>query len=90
MENFKAALKQKYTDRRKKMSNGDKMVERMKAKVRAKLRKKHGGSIDERLAAARKRRMAKEAAAGMGKGAKKVEARKAKIRELIRKRNSGK
>lgn len=85
IENFKSALKQKYTSKEKKsmdMSKGKAMVERMKARVRAKLKKKNGGSIKEKLAAARKNNPVNS----LGSGKSKVESKKAKIRAAIEKR----
>lgn len=65
------------------MSKGKALVEAMKAKVRAKLRKKHGGSIQERLKKAQNNNPTKK----LGQGSQKVEQMKAKVREAIRKRN---
>ena len=65
------------------MKDGEKAVEAMKAKVRARLNKKRGGSIAEKLAEAQKNNPTNK----LGGGAAKVEEQKARIRDLIKKRN---
>ena len=82
IETFKPILKQKYKGSKMDMSKGKAMVERMKAKVRAKLKKKHGGSIKEKLAKAK----AKNPVNSLGGGKEKVEAKKAKVRTMIEKK----
>jgi len=68
------------------MENGKKMVEMMRKRMKDRLAKERGGSIEEKLAAARKRRKEMEKRRGFGQGAKKVEDEKAKIRRKIMER----
>ncbi len=79
LENFKNAMKQKYSKKGKSM----KLTDEMKKKIKDKISKKHGGSVAEKLAAAR----AKNPARNMKKeGKSKIEAQKARIRNLIKKK----
>lgn len=85
IDKFKPMLKQKYEKGKKKM-DGKSRVEEMKRKIRAKLAKKHGGSMKDRLKSIKEKLAAK--ASKTGDGTSKVEASKARIRDLIKKRNA--
>jgi len=84
-EKFKSVMKQKYTSKRNNMKDekGIKLTDKMKKKIKDRISKKHGGSVAEKLAKARKnnpvRNMKKQ-------GKSKIEAQKARIRNLIKKK----